>query len=145
CIRSTSIEGQAQPLLYSQSKNQAIQFADCQGNPSDSNNSNISSNNSSDLGIDTLMDIYDMSQITHLRESIFPKNTSSPAQRYPYRKYMEHVLKTRGLKTSVNFLERLHKKVLQKAQVTFEKPTDLDNIPSEDKEATITVMNFRNF
>nr|CAD7445295.1 unnamed protein product [Timema bartmani] len=138
--RSTSIEGQAQSLLYSQSKNQAIQFADCQGNPSDSNNSNISSNNSSDLGIDTLMDIYDMSQITHLRESIFPKNTSSPAQRYPYRKYMEHVLKTRGLKTSVNFLERLHKKVLQKAQVTFEKPTDLDSIPSEDKEATITTV-----
>ncbi|XP_055678946.1 mitogen-activated protein kinase kinase kinase 4 isoform X1 [Lutzomyia longipalpis] len=40
----------------------------------------------------------------------------------PYRKYIENVLKSRGLGKSLNFLHRLHNVVLRKAQITLEKP-----------------------
>lgn len=40
----------------------------------------------------------------------------------PYRKYIENVLKSRGLGKSLNFLHRLHNVVLRKARVTLEKP-----------------------
>ncbi|XP_050071777.1 mitogen-activated protein kinase kinase kinase 4 [Anopheles maculipalpis] len=39
-----------------------------------------------------------------------------------YRKYIENVLKTRGLGKSLTFLHRLHNVVLRKAQLTLEKP-----------------------
>ncbi|KOC71052.1 Mitogen-activated protein kinase kinase kinase 4, partial [Habropoda laboriosa] len=41
--------------------------------------------------------------------------------RQAYRKYIEDVLKTRGLRKSLNFLERLHTSVLRKARLTLEK------------------------
>lgn len=48
----------------------------------------------------------------------------------PYRKYIEHVLKSRGLGQSLSFLHRLHNVVLRKAHATLEKPgqeeSDLD-------------------
>jgi len=37
------------------------------------------------------------------------------------RKYIEDVLKTRGLRKSLNFLDRLHTSVLRKARLTLEK------------------------
>ncbi|KAM0725576.1 Mitogen-activated protein kinase kinase kinase 4 [Formica fusca] len=41
--------------------------------------------------------------------------------RHAYRKYIEDVLKTRGLRKSLNFLDRLHTSVLRKARLTLEK------------------------
>ncbi|OAD46904.1 Mitogen-activated protein kinase kinase kinase 4, partial [Eufriesea mexicana] len=41
--------------------------------------------------------------------------------RQAYRKYIEDVLKTRGLRKSLNFLDRLHTSVLRKARLTLEK------------------------
>lgn len=41
-----------------------------------------------------------------------------------YRKYIENVLKTRGLKKSLYFLERLHMTILSKASMTLEKPNE---------------------
>ncbi|XP_044761348.1 mitogen-activated protein kinase kinase kinase 4 isoform X2 [Coccinella septempunctata] len=44
----------------------------------------------------------------------------------PYRKYIENVLKTQALKKSLNFLEKLHVQVLNKALLTLEKPRNGD-------------------
>lgn len=38
-----------------------------------------------------------------------------------FRKYIEDVLKTRGLRKSLNFLDRLHTSILRKARLTLEK------------------------
>lgn len=40
---------------------------------------------------------------------------------YLLRKYIEDVLKTRGLRKSLNFLDRLHTSILRKARLTLEK------------------------
>lgn len=44
----------------------------------------------------------------------------------PYRKYIENVLKSRGLGKSLSFLHRLHNVVLRKARITLEKPGETD-------------------
>ncbi|XP_025161131.1 mitogen-activated protein kinase kinase kinase 4 isoform X1 [Harpegnathos saltator] len=57
--------------------------------------------------------------------------------RHAYRKYVEDVLKTRGLRKSLNFLERLHTSVLRKARLTLEKndcDNTCDNSASEEYE-----------
>ncbi|XP_025829297.1 mitogen-activated protein kinase kinase kinase 4 [Agrilus planipennis] len=41
-----------------------------------------------------------------------------------YRKYIENILKTRGVEKSLSFLAKLHKFVLEKAKLTLEKPDD---------------------
>lgn len=56
-----------------------------------------------------------------------------------FRKYIEDVLKTRGLRKSLNFLERLHTCVLRKARLTLEKgdlcePSDVLNEEYEGDE-----------
>lgn len=38
-----------------------------------------------------------------------------------FRKYIEDVLKTRGLRKSLKFLDRLHTSILRKARLTLEK------------------------
>lgn len=54
----------------------------------------------------------------------------------PYRKYIEHVLKSRGLGQSLSFLHHLHNFVIRKAHATLELPgaeeTDLDFDGFED-------------
>lgn len=40
----------------------------------------------------------------------------------PYRKYIEHILKSRGLGKSLSFLHRLYNVVLRKTLITLEKP-----------------------
>lgn len=40
----------------------------------------------------------------------------------PYRKYIEHILKSRGLGKSLAFLHRLYNVVLRKTMITLEKP-----------------------
>ncbi|XP_012137169.1 mitogen-activated protein kinase kinase kinase 4 isoform X2 [Megachile rotundata] len=56
--------------------------------------------------------------------------------RQAYRKYIEDVLKTRGLRKSLNFLERLHTSVLRKARLTLEKidVSECDNSVNEEYE-----------
>lgn len=44
----------------------------------------------------------------------------------PYRKYIENILKTKGLAKSLGFLDRLHQHVLRKAKMTLEKPNTDD-------------------
>lgn len=44
----------------------------------------------------------------------------------PYRKYIENVLKSRGLGKSLSFLHRLHNVVLRKARITLERPGETD-------------------
>ncbi|XP_076227046.1 mitogen-activated protein kinase kinase kinase 4 isoform X3 [Nomia melanderi] len=51
--------------------------------------------------------------------------------RQAYRKYIEDVLKTRGLGKSLNFLERLHTSILRKARLTLEK-CDISESDSSD-------------
>ncbi|XP_076636939.1 mitogen-activated protein kinase kinase kinase 4 [Colletes latitarsis] len=56
--------------------------------------------------------------------------------RQAYRKYIEDVLKTRGLGKSLNFLERLHTSILRKARLTLEKSniSESDNTVNEEYE-----------
>lgn len=44
------------------------------------------------------------------------------SQRAPYRKYIENVLKSRGLGKSLSFLHRVHNVVLKKAHIALTKP-----------------------
>lgn len=57
------------------------------------------------------------------------------------RKYIENVLKSRGLGNSLSFLHRLHNVVLRKAHITLEKPgsyeTDYDNEFFDDEDVPI--------
>ncbi|KAI4498829.1 hypothetical protein M0802_006004 [Mischocyttarus mexicanus] len=97
-------------------------------NPSDSNNSNNSS-----LGGMSLA----QSSWPSTPESSFPYIDDERLDRFDfylvefdrlaYRKYIEDVLKTRGLRKSLNFLERLHTSVLRKARLTLEKNDENDN------------------
>ena len=56
----------------------------------------------------------------------------------PYRRFIENVLKSRGLGKSLSFLHRLHNVVLRKVQITLEKPgmEDHDHDFSEDEEVS---------
>lgn len=49
-----------------------------------------------------------------------------------YRKYIENVLKVRGLRKAVKFLEKVHTKVLHKANLTLEKPKDNDCVNNKE-------------
>ncbi|XP_018398321.1 PREDICTED: mitogen-activated protein kinase kinase kinase 4 [Cyphomyrmex costatus] len=53
--------------------------------------------------------------------------------RHAYRKYIEDVLKTRGLRKSLNFLDRLHTSILRKARLTLEK-NDCEECDSANEE-----------
>lgn len=47
---------------------------------------------------------------------------SSSSSSSPYRKYIEHVLKSRGLGQALSFLHRLHNTLLRKAHATLDVP-----------------------
>ncbi|KAK9884856.1 hypothetical protein WA026_009078 [Henosepilachna vigintioctopunctata] len=84
--------------------------------PSDSNNSN--SSNDSFHDIKTFLDTYSNSYLWHLMS----RNTTD--EQSPYRRYIEHVLKTKALKKSLNFLDELHTGILKRAKYTLERPED---------------------
>ncbi|XP_031783886.1 mitogen-activated protein kinase kinase kinase 4-like isoform X2 [Nasonia vitripennis] len=104
-------------------------------NPSESNNSNTS-NATYNLPIEEskLAQTWNLS----LLESSFTVADDdrlerlelylSEFDRQVYRKYIEDVLKTRGLRKSLNFLERLHTSVLRKARLALER----SKVPSEE-------------
>jgi hypothetical protein len=57
---------------------------------------------------------------------------------------MEEVLKTRGLRKAINFLEKLHHHVLRKAMITLAKPAEsahliLDNNDTSGKASVCHV------
>ncbi|XP_043681622.1 mitogen-activated protein kinase kinase kinase 4 [Vespula pensylvanica] len=108
-------------------------------NPSDSNNSNNSS-----LGGMSLAQSWPStpeSSFSYMDDERLDRLDFYLVEfdRLAYRKYIEDVLKTRGLRKSLNFLERLHISVLRKARLTLEKndKNDNDNVTEEydgDKE-----------
>lgn len=67
----------------------------------------------------------DLYSVQHLPNFDYEKFTTSP-----YRKYIEHVLKSRGLGKALSFLHHLHNVLLRKAHATLEIPgteeSDLD-------------------
>ena len=64
------------------------------------------------------------------------ENIPSKVPTSPYRKFIENVLKSRGLGKSLSFLHRLHNVVLKKAHITLEKPgtEDQEQDLFEDEE-----------
>lgn len=88
--------------------------------PSDSNSST-----GSGFGGGGVMDFSGAAELLNIATSRLIPNTkvSAGADKVsPYRKYIENILKTRGLNQSMSFLERIHTHVLSKAQHTLEKP-----------------------
>lgn len=126
-----------------------IQFDIDESSPSDSNSSNssIPTQNKnfepkymSEL---FLMEFYNLTPISSFPQQNMFENKTSPYRyihikkltvyyyfffKYKFmlffiRKYIEDVLKTKGLTKSLTFLERLHRSVLRKAHVSLTKPT----------------------
>lgn len=66
-----------------------------------------------------------------------PNSTSAS----PYRKFIENVLKSRGLGKSLSFLHQLHNNVLRKAHVTLEKPgtEDIEHELFDDEVSNIEI------
>ncbi|XP_015440296.1 PREDICTED: mitogen-activated protein kinase kinase kinase 4, partial [Dufourea novaeangliae] len=88
--------------------------------PSDSNNSN---NSSVGLSIGQSWPSTPDTSFTHTEDEKVDRLDFYLVEfdRQAYRKYIEDVLKTRGLGKSLNFLERLHTSILRKARLTLEK------------------------
>lgn len=118
------------PLAVVDSNDKA--FADsC--SPSDSNSS---SSSVSDYLLDkNCIDYYNITPIAMLVDKKSDDNVTSP-----YRKYIENILKIRGLGKSLSFLERLHQHVLRKAKATLDKPDD-DSFFQKVRFFNIPVLN----
>lgn len=112
-----------------------IEHADSD-NPSDSASSTESANNNlNDDGQDDtsqppsgseysqLLNHVNLYNVQPLADATFVNVKQSTS---PYRKYIENVLKSRGLGKSLSFLHRLHNVVLRKAHVTLVKPGNED-------------------
>ncbi|XP_030753033.1 mitogen-activated protein kinase kinase kinase 4 [Sitophilus oryzae] len=100
------------------------------GSSSDSNNSTGSS------VVEFCVNRNDMYNIVPLAMFISKKDDNNIS---PYRRYIENILKTRALYKSLNFLEALHHNVLEKVQITLEKPKDMEifskmNCDSQEEE-----------
>ncbi|XP_043290095.1 mitogen-activated protein kinase kinase kinase 4 isoform X2 [Venturia canescens] len=98
--------------------------------PTDSNNSNASSGGG-----------FTYSHSPSTPESLFAYPEDDRLDFYllkfdrqAYRKYIEDVLKTRGLGKSLNFLERLHTSVLRKARLALEKCDRAEDDTSASEE-----------
>lgn len=105
-------EGKYHSMISSEGYN----AGETSSSPSDSNSSNSSMNDfppvEATLSIDQTM------------PSFLPL-TDCVDKNSPFRKYIETILKTRGLAKSMNFLDKLHCELLSKVQLTLEKPVDL--------------------
>ncbi|XP_015588331.1 mitogen-activated protein kinase kinase kinase 4 isoform X2 [Cephus cinctus] len=102
--------------------------------PSDSNNSNASSFGGVSFAqswsptTDSLFTCNEADRLDRLDFYILEFD------RQAYRKYIEDVLKTRGLRKSLNFLEILHTAVLRKARLALEKYDGKDGDSSAGEE-----------
>lgn len=79
----------------------------------------------SDLSVNDYQDIFKHVDLCNMNHS--PNQSYSNPTLSPYRKYIEHVLKSRGLGQSLSFLHRLHNVVLRKAHATLEVPRSEDS------------------
>lgn len=90
-------------------------------NSSSPSDSNSSSSSITDINGDKMA--IDLSNVHPIALMV---NGDKQCKISPYRKYIEDMLKTRGLTKSMNFLETLHVRVLSKVQLTLEKPQEDD-------------------
>lgn len=89
------------------------------------NSSSPSDSNSSSSSLTTEINGDKMAiDLTNVHPIALMVNGDKQCKISPYRKYIEDMLKTRGLTKSMHFLETLHKRVLSKVQLTLEKPED---------------------
>ncbi|XP_049939411.1 mitogen-activated protein kinase kinase kinase 4 isoform X1 [Schistocerca serialis cubense] len=121
-----------------------IQFDVETSSPSDSNNSNISSHGSTNScdEEENVMEYYSSS----INKSYPATHSKKPSPINPYRKYIEDMLKTKGLRKSLNFVEKLHRHILIKSKATLCKPVERDKeheVESQDKgaESSSTLVN----
>lgn len=74
-----------------------------------------------DLNIIDYQDIFKHVDLSSVNSNQTFENTNQPSIT-PYRKYIEHVLKSRGLGQALSFLHRLHNTLLRKAHATLDVP-----------------------
>ncbi|KAF7988197.1 hypothetical protein HCN44_007691 [Aphidius gifuensis] len=103
--------------------------------PSDSTNSNSSNNSSNYLyprscSLSTASSIVSLDNENKIKY-YFRESSFKEFDKQGYRKYIEEVLKTRGLTKSLNFLDRLHNTVLRKASLTFKKLEETNEASEE--------------
>ncbi|KAK7873883.1 hypothetical protein R5R35_005744 [Gryllus longicercus] len=108
---------------YSKNRKRAVQFdtGSTTSSPSDSNNSNASHVSDGVDVADCLANCFDSRPVsTTAPTCCFSKSDVSCVN--PFRKYIEEVLKTKGLRKSLYFLEKLHNHILIKAMLSLSKP-----------------------
>ncbi|XP_067008813.2 mitogen-activated protein kinase kinase kinase 4 isoform X2 [Anabrus simplex] len=130
--RSSSVEGK----YYSKHKSRVVQFDVDSSSPSDSNNSNISSHGTASDVAELAADTFDSRSLVNLTSQALCHGIKQ-SPRNPYRKYIEDVLKTRGLRKSVQFLEKLHQNILVKSMLSLAQPVDSPSDESWAPELSI--------
>lgn len=110
-----SRDSSSQEKTYLRIRKRAVQFdpGSTTSSPSDSNNSNISHEGPD--GGECLGEGIDCQA-----SSLFSKDEGCCTN--PFRKYIEEILKTKGLRKSLHFLEKLHKHILLKSMISLSKP-----------------------
>ncbi|XP_057666250.1 mitogen-activated protein kinase kinase kinase 4 [Diorhabda carinulata] len=112
-----NILGRLMVLLESkQSDWPCFDVEDDSENPSDSNNS-TSSTGSGNSEFFSSWDHYNITPFAYVL-------THKDAKFSPFRRYIENILKTKALDKGLNFLEKLHNRILQKTKKTLELPKD---------------------
>ncbi|KAE8752458.1 hypothetical protein FOCC_FOCC000930 [Frankliniella occidentalis] len=82
-----------------------------------------SASSASSQSIYEMPDVVDYSSaLATISQTICPHKRDKSS---PYRLFIEEVLKTKGLRKSVRFLERLHRYTLVRSCVTLEKPSEI--------------------
>ncbi|VVC26621.1 Hypothetical protein CINCED_3A025889 [Cinara cedri] len=87
------------------------------------------------------LDLYNTQPIAHLRQHFFPYTIGVNSSCYAsqtYRQFIAGVLKTKGLRKALNFLDDLYKNVLRKAHLTLKDQSTIEednkNLIPHDEE-----------
>ncbi|GLV40965.1 Mekk1 [Carabus blaptoides fortunei] len=84
------------------------------------------------------LDYYNIAPIISLSQQSFFQTGNSP-----YRKYIEDVLKTKGLSKSLQFLEQLHRTILRKADISLQNHTlDNNDVTAEISEDDLELIRY---
>lgn len=75
-----------------------------------------------DLNMIDYQDIFKHVDLSSVNSNQSFDTVNQPPSLSPYRKYIEHVLKSRGLGQALSFLHRLHNTLLRKAHATLDVP-----------------------
>lgn len=84
-------------------------------------NCSLDANDHGDLNIIDYQDIFKQVDLSSISSNQSFDRANQPSLS-PYRKYIEHVLKSRGLGQALSFLHRLHNTLLRKAHATLDVP-----------------------